>query len=74
MKQLTKQEYQKRSLAITKLVYYLELNTDRLAKILCELMSPIGEEKHPYRMTDNEFMGYIETKIKQLENGDGEED
>lgn len=64
---LTKQEYQKRSLAITKLVTYLELSQERLAVLLSELVSPIGEPKHPYRMTENEFMGHIEKFILKLE-------
>lgn len=74
MKQLTKQEYQKRSLAVQKLTFLLELSPDRIAVVLSELVSPIGEEKHPYKMTDNEFMGHIEKKITLTEKGDIYED
>jgi len=74
MKQLTKQEYQKRSLLIQKLTFLLELNQkESVAAILSYLVSPIGEAKHPYRMTENEFMGIIEREIKKIENGEDEE-
>lgn len=74
MKQLTKQEYQKRSLTITKLVQYLELNQgEDLAFTLTCLLHPFGETKHPSKWTDNEFLGALEKAIKKVEDGDTEE-
>jgi len=71
---LNKQEYQKRAIAIQKLAFLLELNQgESISKILSYLVSPIGESKHPYRMTDNEFIGHIEKEIKRIENGEDEE-
>lgn len=72
--QLTKQEYQKRALLVQKLAFLLELNQkESVAAILTYLVSPIGQEKHPFRMNDNEFMGAIEKEIKIIENGEDEE-
>ena len=74
MKQLTKQEYQKRSLAISTLVIYLESTKAPLASVLYEILSPIGEEKHPYKWTDNEFLGSIEKALNKLHsNGEDAE-
>jgi hypothetical protein len=70
MKQLTKQEYQKRALLIQKLIFLLELNTkESVAAILSYLISPIGQEVHPYRWTDNQLLGAIEKEIYNIENG-----
>lgn len=72
--QLTKQEHQKRALATAKLFEYIELNNgEYLGKILSYLVSPIGLSKHPFRMDDNEFLGYIEREIKKIEDGTDEE-
>lgn len=74
MKQLSKQEYQKRALLVNKLGFLLELNqNESVSKILSHLVSPLGETKHPYRMDDNEFMGHVEKEIKRIENGEDEE-
>jgi len=66
-------EYQKRALTVQKLAMYLELHKGRLGQALSELVSPHGIEKHPYKMSDNEFLGHIEKHIKDIENGDDEE-
>lgn len=71
---LNKQEYQKRAILIQKLAFLLELNEkESVAKILSYLVSPIGESKHPFKMSDNEFLGQVEKEIKRIENGDSEE-
>jgi len=74
MKQLSKQEYQKRALLVQKLAFLLELNQkESVPAILTYLVSPIGEERHPFRMTDNDFIGVIEKEIKSIEIGENEE-
>ncbi len=75
MRQLTKQEYQKRALLVQKLTFLLELNTkESVAAILTYLVSPIGQPVHPFRWTDNELLGVIEKEIYNLENGIEDED
>lgn len=75
MKQLTKQEYQKRGILIQKLAFLLELNNrEPAARILSCILSPIGQEKHPYKWSDNEFLGVIEKEIFKLENGIDDEE
>lgn len=70
MKQLSKKEYQKRAILIQKLAFMLELNNrEPVAFILSCLVSPIGQEKHPSKWTDNELLGAIEKEIFKLENG-----
>lgn len=65
-----KKEYYKRSLCISKLAQYLELNKDEsISKCLSYLVSPHGEHKHPFRMNDDEFHGHIEKEILKIENG-----
>jgi len=73
MQKLSKQEYQKRALAISKLAIYLDSRHEPISVILTELMSPIGEEIIPYRWTDNQFLGAIERELKKFENGEFEE-
>lgn len=71
---MTKQEYQKRGILIQKLAFLLELNQkENIAFILSYVLSPIGNEKHPARWTDNEFLGAIEKEISKLENGTNED-
>jgi hypothetical protein len=56
-----KQKYQKRSLAVTRLAQYIEEFPDiPISKLLCMLVSPIGESKHPYYWDDNILIGKIE--------------
>jgi len=74
MKQLSKQEYQKRGILIQKLAFLLELNnSEPVASILSSIFSPIGEKKHPYKWSDNETLGVIEREIQKVENGEDEE-
>ena len=74
MKQLTKQEYQKRAILIQKLAFLLELNNrEPVAFILSCVVSPIGQQKHPSKWSDNELLGVIEKEIFKLENGLDEE-
>ena len=45
MKQLTKQEYQKRGILIQKIAFLLELNNrEPVAQILSYILSPIGQD------------------------------
>jgi hypothetical protein len=75
MKQITKQEYQKRALLVQKLAFLLELNhKESVAATLTYLLSPIGQEVHPYRWTDNQLLGVIEKEIYKIENGLDDED
>ena len=75
MKQLTKQEYQKRGILIQKIAYLLELRQKESAAFtLSYLLSPIGEDKHPSRWTDNEFLGAIEKEIFKIDNKLEDED
>lgn len=68
MKQLTKQEYQKRSLTISKLAQLLELLPgENISFTLTWLLHPAGETKHPSKWTDNEFLGVLEKAIKKVE-------
>ena len=74
MKQLSKQEYQKRAILIQKLAFLLELNNkETTAFILSCILSPIGQTKHPSKWSDNEFLGVIEKEIFKIENGIDEE-
>jgi hypothetical protein len=74
MKQQTKQEYQKRAILIQKLAMLLELNpAEPVAATMSYILSPIGEDKHPFKWTDNEFLGKIEKEIYNVENGLDEE-
>ena len=69
MKQLSKQEYQKRGILIQKIAFLLELNNrEPVAQILSYILSPIGQDKHPFKWTDNEFLGAIEKEIFKIEN------
>lgn len=69
MKQLSTKEYQKRAILVQKLAALIELNQrEPVAKILCYLTSPIGQTVHPFKMSDNEFLGLVETEINKLEN------
>ena len=62
MAKIDKMSYQKRALAIQNLCELFELYPKlRLGEILSTLVSPIGESKHPYYWTDNEFMGKVES-------------
>lgn len=75
MKQLSKQEYQKRAILIQKLAFLLELNNrESVASILSCILSPIGQEKHPFRWSDNEFLGAVEKEIYKVENNIDDED
>jgi len=75
MKQLSKQEYQKRAILIQKLAFLLELNNkETVASILCYMVSPIGRDKHPFKWSDNELLGVIEKEINKLENGIDDDD
>ena len=74
MNKLSKQEYQKRAILIQKLAFLLELNNkETVAASLSYLLSPIGQNKHPYKWTDNELLGAVEKEIFKLENGIDEE-
>lgn len=76
-KQVTKQEFQKRSLLVSKIVEYIELNPHRsVASMFSVIFSPHVKEgvKHPYKWTDNELLGVMEKEIKLSETGNDEED
>lgn len=65
---MKKQDYQKRSLAISYMARLLETYPKiPISKLLAQLFSPIGETKHPSKWTDNELIGKIETFSKQIE-------
>lgn len=70
---LDKKEFQKRSLAIEKLVQYLQLSREPLSANLCYLTSPHGRDKHPYKWSDNELLGILEKEISKIESGEDEE-
>lgn len=54
-------EYQKRALTVQKLNEIFELYSNfPIAEILCTLVSPIGEETHPYTWDDNQVYGKLE--------------
>lgn len=55
-----KDQYQKRSLAISRLAqYFEEFQETSLAELLCLLTSHIGES-NPFNWDDNELIGKIE--------------
>jgi len=61
-----KQQYQKRSLAINRLVKYFEEFQDmHLSELMCVLTSHIGEE-NPYKWDDNTLIGKIEKNSELL--------
>ena len=75
MNKLSKQEYQKRAILIQKIAFLLELNNkETVASILYYILSPLGEKKHPYKWTDNEFLGVIEREIYKIENNIDDEE
>lgn len=65
---MNKMAYQKRALTISMLCEVFELYPRiPLGEILSTLISPIGEDKHPYLWSDNELMGKIEDVKALLE-------
>ena len=58
---MDKIQYQKRSLAINRLIkYFEEFQETPLAELMCILVSPIGEKTHPRNWDDNQLIGKIE--------------
>ena len=56
------------------IAFFLELNNrEPVAQILSYILSPIGQDKHPFKWTDNEFLGAIEKEIFKIENNIDEE-
>lgn len=69
MKNLTKQEWQKRGLLVQKLCTLIELTpNDYVAFTLSCLLHPAGLPTHPARYSDNELLGHIEREIYKIEN------
>jgi len=69
MKQLTKQEYQKRGLLINAIARLIELKQgEPVAAILSLMLSPIGETLHPFKWSDNHMLGVVEKEIYKVEN------
>ena len=64
---MDKKQYQKRSLAVNRLAQYIEEFSDvSISKLLCMLVSPIGETQHPYNWDDNTLIGKIEKNSNLL--------
>jgi hypothetical protein len=62
-----KEQYQKRALTLQKLHEICELYPQMpLAEIMSILMSPIGEEVHPFKWDDNTLLGKLEKLEKEL--------
>ena len=62
-----KESYQKRGLAINRLIrYFEEFQEISLAELMCVLVSPIGEDKHPRNWDDNQLIGKIEKNTEIL--------
>jgi len=66
-----KEKLQKRNILIQKLIFLFELNQyESISRTLANLVSPIGEKTHPYKWTDNEFLGVVERAITEAEEID----
>ena len=66
---MKKDAYQKRNLTISKLNELFELYSNfPIAEILGTLMSPIGEDVHPYNWDDNQVYGKLEKLGALLED------
>ena len=58
---MDKLQYQKRSLALNKFLEICELYSHYpIAEIMSTLISPIGEDQHPYNWDDNKFLGKLD--------------
>lgn len=64
-----KEKLQKRNILIQRLLFLFELNQhESVSRTLSYLVTPIGETVHPYKWTDNEFLGRVEKAITEAEN------
>ncbi|TXG79326.1 MAG: hypothetical protein E6R13_10025 [Spirochaetes bacterium] len=63
-----KEKLQKRNILIQRLLFLFELDQyQSVSRTLCNLVSPIGENVHPYKWTDNELLGKVEKAIQEAE-------
>lgn len=63
-----KEKLQKRNILIQRLLFLFELDQyQSVSRTLCNLVSPIGENVHPYKWTDNELLGRVEKAIAEAE-------
>lgn len=67
---MKKEDWQKRSILIQKLNYLLELDQNySVAHILYALLYPVEGKTHPGKLSDNSFLGLVETEINKIEDG-----